>query len=128
MLDMSNVLILNTHELRLLESRLSLNIRETFNKLSVIETKGKNGASLRTEEQTFTVPAYKVPQVKNTSGAGDAFAATFVRKISEGHNYFTACLYSSASASLVVEQMGCQIALDEESITARYELLESTIT
>jgi ribokinase len=69
-------------------------------------TLGANGALLHGADGTHQVPAFKVPKVVDTTGAGDAFAGGFAVALSEGQPPVEAVRFGCATAALSVQKPG----------------------
>lgn len=76
----------------------------------IVVKRGKDGASIYTENQQTNVPGFPVEALV-TVGAGDAFAAGFLFAIQRGDSYEQAALFGNATAALVVASgksvLGC---------------------
>ncbi len=69
-------------------------------------TLGEKGALLHGAEGTFMVPAFKVPRVVDTTGAGDAFNGGFAVALAEGRSAEAAVRFGCATAGLSVQKPG----------------------
>jgi ribokinase len=69
-------------------------------------TLGEKGALLHGEAGTHFVPAFKVAQVVDTTGAGDAFNGGFATALAEGKSPLQAVKFGSATAALSVQKAG----------------------
>jgi ribokinase len=69
-------------------------------------TLGANGALLHGADGTHQVPAFKVPKVVDTTGAGDAFAGGFAVALSEGQSPVEAMRFGCATAAFSVQKPG----------------------
>ena len=82
----------------------------------VIITLGHRGCYLRDAQHSMYFPAAKV-NVVDTTGAGDAFAATFAYYLTEGRQLEDAIRYATVAAGLSTTRQGVPHALvDKESI------------
>ena len=70
----------------------------------VIKT-GRNGCFLKNRDIRLTVPTFDSPVV-DTTGAGDNFAAGFIKSLIEGHSPADCCRYANAVASVAVASVG----------------------
>ena len=82
---------------------------------AVVAKQGKYGATLFTEEDVFSLPAYPLEQVVDPTGAGDTFAGGFVGYLARsGATGFTddivrrAMAYGTALASFNVQGFGTE--------------------
>ncbi|MEE9288057.1 MAG: PfkB family carbohydrate kinase [Bacteroidota bacterium] len=107
-----NVMILNDAEARLISSEPNLiraaKIIISMGPQVVIIKKGEHGALLVTEKCIFAAPAYPLEDIRDPTGAGDAFAGGFIGWIAKtddisGENLKRAVIYGSTLASFCVE-------------------------
>jgi ribokinase len=69
-------------------------------------TLGEKGAFLHGEAGTAMVPAFKVANVVDTTGAGDAFNGGFAVALAEGKSPLDAIRFANATAALSVQKPG----------------------
>src|SRR5690606_17744766 len=69
-------------------------------------TLGEKGAFFHGEAGTALVPAFKVANVVDTTGAGDAFNGGFAVALAEGKSPLEAIRFASATAALSVQKPG----------------------
>ncbi len=101
---------------------------------AIIIKKGEHGAVLFHPEGMFALPAYPVTELRDPTGAGDAFAGALLGALAAlGETGFTALkqamLYAAATASLTVEAFSCgrlESAGPAEIRRRRDELLKIT--
>ncbi|MEA1993310.1 MAG: carbohydrate kinase family protein [Euryarchaeota archaeon] len=74
----------------------------------VVVTLGEKGCYLRTETEEKYVKAQKV-QVRDTTGAGDAFNAGFLSGLLEERSLEDCCKLGNRTASRVIQQYGARI-------------------
>jgi len=89
-------------------SNLEKAVREVadFGVKIVIVTLGKRGATLFFENSTYSIPSAPSEQVKDATGAGDAYMGGFLAEyIHEKEVLWCACV-GTAAASFVVEEVG----------------------
>ncbi len=89
---------------------------------TAIVTLGENGSVAYDGRQCFSVPAYKTTAVDPT-GAGDVYAGAFLAEYSRTGNLGASCLYASAAASIMVESIGPDFPVTDESVRRRVELI-----
>ena len=77
----------------------------------IVTTRGVEGALLLQDGETVEVPAVPAPSVRDTTGAGDAFAAGLVAGFLEGHSWPAATRYGAMAAALKVGQFGARNGL-----------------
>jgi sugar/nucleoside kinase (ribokinase family) len=87
---------------------------------------GKDGCHVATPQKRFSVPAYPVSSVVDTTGAGDTFAAGFLWALSEGLPLADCARFGSAAASCSVEHLGAVTGISSlEKIKERFVYLQS---
>ena len=69
-------------------------------------TLGEKGAFLHGEAGTAMIPAFKVANVVDTTGAGDAFNGGFATALAEGRSPLEAIRFANATAALSVQKPG----------------------
>lgn len=69
-------------------------------------TLGEKGAFLHGEAGTALVPAFRVTNLVDTTGAGDAFNGGFATALAEGKSSLEAIRFGSATAALSVQKPG----------------------
>ncbi|UCE13944.1 MAG: carbohydrate kinase family protein [Candidatus Heimdallarchaeota archaeon] len=74
----------------------------------VIITLGEKGVLLTTQEKQELFPAFKVANVVDTTGAGDAFNAGFITGILKGNPIEQSIRRGQATAALKIQGMGAQ--------------------
>jgi ribokinase len=89
----------------------------------VVETLGKQGAMVLAEGRLAEVPAFAVADVRDTTGAGDAFAAGLIAGFLEGSDWATAARMGCAAAALKIRHLGARTGLPTRQEVHR--LLES---
>ncbi len=74
----------------------------------VVVKMGAKGILLydKSSDKYFTLPAFPVKKVIDTTGAGDAFAAGFLLGLSRGYTIRKAAIYGNAVAALKVSRLG----------------------
>lgn len=76
----------------------------------VIVTRGHKGVVAADEFQACTLPAYKV-DVKDTTGAGDAFNAAFLFSHLAGHDLQSSLQFANATAAVLIQSVGTRTKL-----------------
>jgi sugar/nucleoside kinase (ribokinase family) len=81
----------------------------------IIKTRSRQGCSVYTRHKTIEIKAPYVLAIDST-GAGDAFAAAFTKKIIDGGSAKEAARYASTAAALSTTKMGAWASMptDEE--------------
>jgi len=77
----------------------------------VIETWGQQGTWLNVKGRILHVPAFEVTGVRDTTGAGDAFAAGLMSGYLEGLSWEGSARLGSAAAALKIQQLGARSGL-----------------
>ncbi len=126
-----DVLLVNESEARMLSGHHNLNraakeIRALGPRIVVIK-RGEHGGTLFTDGSIFSTPAYPLEEVRDPTGAGDAFAGGLMghlarsRDLSEA-NLRRAVVYGSVMASFAVEEFGLGrlLRLTPQEIEARF--------
>ncbi len=135
LLSRINALIINEAEAKMLTQKdnLSLAAKELQNlgpKVIIIK-KGSHGViAINGEKGFFTLPAYPTTDVKDPTGAGDAFAGAFMGYLASAgradDRYLrTAIAYGTVTASLVIEgfSLSAIASIGRPVIDARLENL-----
>lgn len=71
-------------------------------------TKGPQGSIIVTADETVEVPAVQVPEVVDTTGAGDQYAAGVLYGLTHGLSLYDAGMLGSAAAAEVISHMGAR--------------------
>lgn len=79
----------------------------------VVVTLGARGAAAYTPGGAFSAPAYTVPDVVDTTGAGDCFHAAFLASLLEARPLDEALRFANAAAALSVRGMGARGGLPD---------------
>ncbi len=110
-LTLSTGLVVNAFEWETLTSLLQTSLEGILSKVSwVIITRGAEGCSVHTREESATLPACPVTTVIDPTGAGDAFRAGLLTGMSRGWALSDGCKLGAALASKVTEQQGCLLS------------------
>jgi ribokinase len=78
---------------------------------NVVVTRGEHGVLLHGAVGTHRVPAFRVDQVVDTTGAGDAFNGGFATALAEGLSPVEAARFGCATAALSVTRHGAASAM-----------------
>jgi len=117
----TEVLVLNREEAVLVSGGNHDDVHDLFNRLhalgprTVVITDGPNGAYASDGQNRFKMPLYPDPQppVERT-GAGDAFASTFVAALAKGKSLEEALRWAPINSMCVVQKVGAQAGLVTE--------------
>lgn len=77
----------------------------------VVGTGGAKGALLATGDGLTQIPAIPTPERRDTTGAGDAFAAGFIAGRLRGLDWEAAAHIGSATAALKIRHLGARVGL-----------------
>jgi ribokinase len=109
---LTDVLVVNEHEAAVITGEsgdipsLAGALRRRYPELHVIVTAGEQGAYLAAPtSQLLHVPALRVPEVVDTSGAGDAFVGGLAARLWHGDDLPAAVAYGARVASVSVMGM-----------------------
>ncbi|OLN28654.1 carbohydrate kinase, PfkB family [Desulfovibrio sp. DV] len=109
MLTGATYLISNDYELQMIQNATGLTQAEIVARAgSVITTLGENGSVIRQGASEIVIPPCPVADVKDPTGAGDAFRAGFIKGLSLGKTPAEAARLGSVSAAYAVEKHGTQ--------------------
>lgn len=86
----------------------------------IIITLGKDGVLLTTHEKQEIFPAFKVTNVVDTTGAGDAFNAGFIVGLLTGSSLEKSIRRGQATASLKIQGLGAQEPLPTAKELSRF--------
>jgi sugar/nucleoside kinase (ribokinase family) len=86
---------------------------------AVVVTLAERGSELHEGGTTTHVPAFRVRDVLDQTGAGDAFAATLALGLAEGQPMVEAATFASAAASFAVEGVGMSRLADRATVRKR---------
>ncbi len=86
----------------------------------VVETLGAQGALVLAEERLAKVPPFAVPDVRDTTGAGDAFAAGLIAGFLEGLDWEAAARMGCAVAALKIRHLGARSGLPNRQQVTRW--------
>lgn len=123
----SAILVLNREEAVTVGGGNHEDINDLFDKLHalgpeiVVITDGPDGAYASDGKQRFSMPLYPDPKPPlDRTGAGDAFASTFVAALVKGNNIEGALQWAPINSMSVCQQLGAQAGLLNEEQLERY--------
>lgn len=109
MITGSKLLISNDYELEMIIQDTGTGEGELLSLTNtIISTLGENGSRLRTPQGEVEIPAVRASQVKDPTGAGDAFRAGLVKGMVLGKELADAARMGATCASYAVERYGTQ--------------------
>lgn len=101
------IVIGNDYELQLIEDRTGRDAAGLLELAEiVVTTLGRDGSRVETRDGAFTIPAAPPGEVRDPTGAGDAYRAGLVAGLLRGMDVPTAGRIASLAATWVVEQTG----------------------
>lgn len=105
----SFILISNDYELELIIKMTGLRKQEILNKTEyIITTLGEKGAIISSKHCDISIPAAKINDVLDPTGAGDAFRAGLIKGLVSGKDIETSAKIGAVSAAYAIEQYGTQ--------------------
>jgi len=123
----SEMVVLNREEAVTVGGGNHEDLHDLINKLHelgpriVVVTDGPNGAYASDGENRFKMPLYPDPGPPvDRTGAGDAFASTFVAALAKGNTIEGALQWAPINSMSVVQQVGAQAGLLTEDKLAEY--------
>jgi sugar/nucleoside kinase (ribokinase family) len=130
------ILILNDTEAQSLSGKMSLKeaagVIFDYGPKQIIVKKGKHGVDFFSDSTSFSVPAYQLKKVVDTTGAGDSFAGGFMGYLAEVDdlslaNIRKAVIYGNVLASFNIESFSINRlqTLTREEIDCRFYDLQS---
>ena len=109
MITGSKLLISNDYELEMIIQDTGTGEGELLSLTNtIISTLGENGSRLRTPQGEVEIPAVRAAQVKDPTGAGDAFRAGLIKGLVLGKGLADAARIGATCASYAVERYGTQ--------------------
>jgi len=103
------VLISNDYELEMILKKTALGLEDVIERVgALITTLGEKGAEIRRRGEQTRIPAVSVSQVKDPTGAGDAFRAGLIKGMVDGKDLLDAARIGATCAAYAVEQLGTQ--------------------
>jgi ribokinase len=88
---------------------------------TVIVKMGARGLYALSDDFTGYMPAFKVSDVRDSTGSGDAFAAALLLKLSRGEKLKEALIYAQAVAALKVTLLGAHALPSTDEIEKFYQ-------
>ena len=73
-----------------------------------IVTRSENGSVVLDGDKTHHVPAFRVAEVVDTTGAGDMFAAGFLAGLARGADMTTCARLGALAAAEVIQHLGAR--------------------
>lgn len=105
----SLILISNDYELELISAKTGLDKKKLLKKTgAVITTLGEFGSRVTTQDEEIDIPAARLKDVIDPTGAGDAYRAGLLKGLAQGLDIKQCAEMGSACASFAVEAYGTQ--------------------
>ncbi|MEW5912634.1 MAG: carbohydrate kinase family protein [Thermodesulfobacteriota bacterium] len=105
----AKVLISNDYELELIRRLTDLSLRGILERVqAVVTTKGEQGSVLFQGQRRVDIPISLAKEVKDPTGAGDAYRAGLLKGLALGLDLAEACLWGAVLASYAVGCYGTQ--------------------
>lgn len=109
MLTGAALLISNDYELELIRRATGLDNGAILGRTGgVVTTLGEDGSVVHTGNEEVRLPAVQVPEVRDPTGAGDAYRAGLIKGLSLGKPVVEAARMGTVCASFAVECLGTQ--------------------
>jgi sugar/nucleoside kinase (ribokinase family) len=86
-----------------------------------LATRGRQGVLLATRRQSFRIPAFRVMNVLDPTGAGDAFVGGFLLEYLDGEEPLWCASVGAAAASCTVETFGAKLDASVQEVRRRAE-------
>ena len=116
-----DIVFANEHELRSLYETADFAVAtlalQKDAKLAVV-TRSEKGCVVVTPEEVHAVPAARVEQVADVTGAGDLFAAGFLTGLARGKDHRTAAQLGALAAAEVIQHIGARPAVSLKALAA----------
>ena len=123
MITGSKILIANDYELSLIMQETGLQKEELLKRTNaLVTTLGEDGSIIeQTDMETIRVPAVRAAEVKDPTGAGDAFRAGLIKGLVQGEGLENSAKIGANCASFCVEHVGTQDhSFDQHEFWQRY--------
>jgi len=108
-IDGSEMLISNDYELEMIMKKTGLNKKSLLDLTkTIITTLGEKGSTIITHESEINIPAAKVPELLDPTGAGDAYRAGLLKGLVMKKDIEKAARIGAVAAAYAVENYGTQ--------------------
>ena len=120
-MDGARILISNDYELELIRNMTGLELSGILERAqAVITTKGDQGSVLFNGQGRVDIPISQAAQLRDPTGAGDAYRAGLMKAMASGKDLAEACLWGAVLASFAVEHYGTQeYQVDQDQFAQR---------
>jgi len=125
LIKLVDIVLLNQHECKNLTgiddpAKCSMTIRGVGPDIVVVKM-GPRGLYSNSDEFEGYMPAFRVKEVKDSTGSGDAFASAFLLSLSRGEKMKFALQYAQAVAALKVTRLGANAIPTNEEVMSFLE-------
>jgi adenosine kinase len=102
-------MIVNAYEAEIICNKTGQTMQDLRNTVEILViTQGKHGSTIYTNGDTIQISAFPVDEIKDPTGAGDAFRGGFLRGVASGWPLELCAQTGSLCATYVLEQVGTQ--------------------
>jgi adenosine kinase len=102
-------MVVNAYEAEIICKKAELNFEDLKHKIQLlIVTQGKNGSHIYQKGELTEVPAFSAKEIKDPTGAGDAYRGGLLRGMAAGLPIHLCALMGSLCASYDLEHVGTQ--------------------
>jgi len=102
-------LIVNGYEAEVISNKTGKTLDDLRKSIELLViTKGKHGLHIYHDDKVIAVPAFPVDEIKDPTGAGDAFRGGFLRGLADGWPLELCGQVGTLSASYALEHIGTQ--------------------
>ncbi len=102
-------MVVNAYEAEIICKKTEISLEDLKRKIELlIVTQGKNGSHIYQNGELIEVPAFSAKEIKDPTGAGDAFRGGLLRGMAAGFPIKLCALMGSLCASYVLEHVGTQ--------------------
>lgn len=109
MLSMAQALTVNDYEASVIEQRLGRSMVELSNLLeAVLVTQGAEGASLYQQGELSTIAPFRVEEIKDPTGCGDAHRGGLLYGLTQGWSWYDSACLANLMGSLKIAVQGPQ--------------------
>jgi adenosine kinase len=119
----ARLLICNDYEFELIREKTGMDDASLLSAVgALVVTRGKKGATVRTPDEVFDVPAVAPLREADPTGVGDAYRGGFMKGLALGAGYRACAQLGSVAATFALEYVGgTSHAYTREEFAARYE-------
>lgn len=105
----AHAMIVNAYETEIICNKTGQTIDDLRRQIDIlVVTQGKHGCTIYLNGDVIKIEAFPVDEIKDPTGAGDAFRGGFLRGMAAGWQFDLCAQVGSLCASYVLEQIGTQ--------------------